>query len=398
MDVTLLCRARTRAPRFVVAVMGAALVIPALTPATAAATLPVLHSKQRIVPDLGVLLPTPIEDPATPSPDDGPTMPASCSSPVPLPAADCVPPVTKITKRPVLVDGKTREKTAAFEFRAYEPDEAGNASASAVSGATFECQLKEPAKPTPTTWEACAPGTSYPTAVDGAYVFSVRARDAASPPNPDGSPETFAWSVDTAAPETTITSGPSAWVLANSATFRLASSEPTGSTFRCSLDGSGRYCSSGGAPVAFAPGTHTITAVAKDAVGNEDLTPASRTFTMPRDDKGLKHSTGWRQGKGSGYFLSTFSSTTRKGATLSASASRIKRVALIATVGRGFGVVQVYLGTKLLKQVSLAANRTAKKKVMPIATFPTATRGTVKVVVASAGKKVVVEGLGIASR
>ena len=71
----------------------------------------------------------------------------------------------------------------------------------------------------------------------------------------------------------------------------------------------------------------------------------------------------------------------------------------IAVPGRvkGFGTVKVMLGKKTLKKVSLAHKRNVKKKVIAIATFPTPVNGKVTVQVVSQGKKVVVEGLGIAT-
>jgi hypothetical protein len=319
--------------------------------------------------------------------------PDPCTA-VPLPTCDTTAPVTKLTQKPTVVTGnKTKEKSATFAFKAYEPDEAGNATTTETTGATFECQLVGPGQTA--GYATCTTPTTYPTLADGQYTFSVRARDDATTPNVDASPESFTWTVDTTAPETSFTAGPGTWVLARSASFGLGSTEP-GSSFRCALDGSGRYCGSS-ASVSFASGTHTVTAFAKDAVGNEDASPAARTFTMPLDDRDLARSSGWKQGKGAGYFLKTFSSTTKKGAAVRTSATGIRKVALVVTKGKGFGTVEVYLGKTLLKKVSLAASTTRKKKLVKVASFATATSGTVKVVVVSRNKKVVIEGLGIAT-
>ncbi|MGZ5416775.1 MAG: InlB B-repeat-containing protein [Nocardioides sp.] len=322
-------------------------------------------------------------------------LPDPCGS-VPLPTCDTTPPVTSITQKPTVVTGnRTKEKAASFGFKAFEPDENGTATATETENATFECQLVGPGQTSGFT--ACTTPKVYQNLVDGQYTFSVRALDDAATPNTDETPETFTWTVDTTAPQTSITSGPSTWVLAGRATFGLSSTEP-GSTFRCTLDDSGRICGSSGGTVSFAPGTHTFAAFARDAVGNDDVTAATRTFTMPLNNKDLNHSRGWKKGKGSGHFLSTYSSTTKKGAALSTSSSAIKQVALVVTKGKGYGVVKVYLGTKLLKKVSLSAKRTRKAKLVKIASFPAVTSGKVKVVVASKNKKVVIEGLGIASR
>jgi hypothetical protein len=70
----------------------------------------------------------------------------------------------------------------------------------------------------------------------------------------------------------------------------------------------------------------------------------------------------------------------------------------VATKAPGHGTVKVYLGSTLLKQVDLQARVVAKSQVLPIAQFSTAQSGKVRVVVASQGKPVRVEGLGVATR
>lgn len=367
-----------RARRFVVALVSAVLVAPTLALAPAGAVTPARGETLDAGRPVTALLP------------EDPTLPDPCDSPVPVPGVDCVPPVTTITQKPAVVAGRTRGRAATFAFAAFE-DEAGT---TPDTTATFECRLAEPNEAVPTAYQVCTSPTAYGDLGDGQHTFAVRAVDEAG--NTDESPETFTWTVDTTAPETTITSGPGRWVLATSARFGLSSSE-AGSSFRCELDDFGRFCSPSGASVGFSAGTHTLTASAEDAVGNEDPTPASRTFTMPRDDRDLTRSSGWKQGKGTGYFLNTFTSTTKKGASLRTSAASVRSIALVVTKGRGHGVVKVYLGATLLKKVSLAADTTRKKQLVTIASFPTARTGRVTVLVASRNKQVVVEGLGIAT-
>ncbi|WP_163110787.1 hypothetical protein, partial [Acinetobacter baumannii] len=65
----------------------------------------------------------------------------------------------------------------------------------------FECRIDGGA------WAACTSPKSYTGLGDGAHTFDVRATDAAG--NVDASPATFGWTVDTAAPNTTITAQPS---------------------------------------------------------------------------------------------------------------------------------------------------------------------------------------------
>jgi N-acetylneuraminic acid mutarotase len=85
-----------------------------------------------------------------------------------------------------------------------------------------------------------------------------------------------------AAPQTTITRGPSGVTADLTPSFAFASSAP-GSTFGCSLDhGVARFssCRSG---VTFGPlvdGSYTFRVRATDASGHTDATPATRTFTV----------------------------------------------------------------------------------------------------------------------
>lgn len=86
--------------------------------------------------------------------------------------------------------------------------------------------------------------------------------------------------VDTQAPETTITSGPTGAVTAAAVSFAFSSSE-VGSTFECSLDG-GAYsaCTSPKAYPTIQSGAHTFRVRATDPSGNQDPSSAERSFEV----------------------------------------------------------------------------------------------------------------------
>ena len=169
---------------------------------------------------------------------------------------DTAAPDTTITSGPT---GTITTNSASFGFTS--PD----------AGATFECRLDTAA------YAACTSPQAYTSLADGEHTFSVRAKDAAG--NVDGSPATRTFTVDTAAPDTTITSGPTGTITTNSASFAFTS-EP-GATFECRLDNAAfAACTSPQAYTNLADGEHTFSVRAKDAAGNVDATPASRTFTV----------------------------------------------------------------------------------------------------------------------
>src|ERR671910_243423 len=101
--------------------------------------------------------------------------------------------------------------------------------------------------------------------------------------------EERAEAADTTPPNTTITSPPSGSVIGTTVTFGFTSSEP-GSTFQCKLvgrDATRTSCTSPKTYTNLTVGTaYTFKVWAKDAAGNIDSTPATRTFT-PSDGTAL---------------------------------------------------------------------------------------------------------------
>jgi hypothetical protein len=204
----------------------------------------------------------------------------------------------------------------------------------------------------------------------------------------DGCPE---------APSTTITGGPAdgSFSLQPTAAFVLGSGEAS-STLVCSLDdGAGTPCGPAYEASGLGQGTHHLRAWATDAAGSADPEGAGRTWAVPFNNTTLKHSKGWAKKKASGYYLRSYSQTTKKGRSLSRPVTDVRSIALVASKGKGFGQVKVFLGKQLLKKVSLSATKAKKKQLIDVASFPEARDGTVRIVVATAGKTVRIEGLGL---
>ncbi len=106
----------------------------------------------------------------------------------------------------------------------------------------------------------------------------MRATDAAG--NTDAPPAGFTWTIDTTAPNTTITAQPSDPSNSAAPDFSFTASEG-GSTFECSLDaGAFAACVSPKSYAGLADGSHTFEVRATDAAGNTDASPASFTWTI----------------------------------------------------------------------------------------------------------------------
>jgi len=170
-------------------------------------------------------------------------------------SVDTVAPDTTITSGPT---GVVNSGSATFEFTSTE---AGSFICSVDGGSEVSCS-------SPHT----VTGLS-----DGSHTFEVYAVDAAG--NADTSPASRTWTVDTTAPDTTITSGPSGLVASADATFEFTSNE-AGAVFDCSLDaGSFTACSSPHTYTGLPDGSHTFEVRARDAASNVDPTPASQVWT-----------------------------------------------------------------------------------------------------------------------
>jgi peptidoglycan/xylan/chitin deacetylase (PgdA/CDA1 family) len=170
---------------------------------------------------------------------------------------DATAPDTSITSGP---SGAVNSSSASFAFSASQP------------GASFECKLDAGA------WGACTSPKAYSLLSSGSHTFSVRAKDGLG--NVDATPATRTWTVDTSAPGTSITSGPTGTVSSTAASFAFSSTE-SGVTFECKLDsGAWAACSSPKAYSGLSNGSHTFSVRAKDAAGNVDPTPATRTWTV----------------------------------------------------------------------------------------------------------------------
>jgi uncharacterized repeat protein (TIGR02543 family) len=176
---------------------------------------------------------------------------------------DSVAPDTTIDAGP---SGLTRGTAPQFTFSASN------------AGSTFACKLDTPGGEG--SYAACSSPQAYTTTVNGPYTFSVRASHSGST---DPTPASRTFTVDTSAPDTTITGGPAGATKATTASVSFTA--PAGSTFECKLDtpaGPGSYaaCTSPRSYTTTVKGAYKFSVRATDPAGNIDPTPATRSFTV----------------------------------------------------------------------------------------------------------------------
>jgi len=178
---------------------------------------------------------------------------------------DTAAPTTTIDTNPAAIADSAKAK---FTFSGEDPGGSGIAS--------FQCRLDAGG------FGACSSPQEYSSLAEGAHSFEVRAIDKAG--NADGSPATFAWSVDTEAPDTTIESEPAALANTAAAKFTFSGDDAAGSgfaSFQCRLDAGGfGACSSPQEYSGLAEGAHSFEVRAIDKAGNVDPVPASYEWTI----------------------------------------------------------------------------------------------------------------------
>ena len=150
---------------------------------------------------------------------------------------------------------------------------------------TVECKLDGAPKTCP--FAAHNGSVTFTGLPEGPRNFEVTAF------SPNGNPSepaaSWSWVVDTVAPDTgfdaAVGPGEGALQTVSSETFKLASSEPTGATFECSLDDAAfAPCPSTVTVDGLAPGRHSFQARATDRAGNVDPTAVRRTWTIAIPD------------------------------------------------------------------------------------------------------------------
>ena len=198
------------------------------------------------------------------------------------------------------------------------------------------------------------------------------------------------------APDTAIVSGPGegSIVLSKRLTFGYASDASSGVSYVCTMDGRARACPVDEVTLKPTRRTHVFT-VAAEVDGVVDPTPATRTFTLPLNDRQLKRAgRGFSKSKKSAStYLGTYRQATRRGSTLKRTIKDAEGLALVASSGRKHGKVRIKLDGKLLQKINLKGPR-GVQQVISIRTGRTALSGTLTITTVNK-KRVRIEGLAI---
>jgi FG-GAP-like repeat len=169
------------------------------------------------------------------------------------------PPQTTLTATPAPL---SRDATPEFRFTANE------------RFSSFECRVGS------APFAGCASPRVLAALPDGTHRFDVRAVDPSRVPDP--SPASFLFTLDTTPPDSAIGAGPGAYTSDATPTFAISSPD-AGAALRCRLDAQPFAACPGSSFTASPPladGPHAFALMAVDAAGNEDPSPATRSFVV----------------------------------------------------------------------------------------------------------------------
>ena len=194
---------------------------------------------------------------------------------------------------------------------------------------------------------------------------------------------------------TTITSGPAdgSIVLKRKQTITYASSV-TPATFVCTVDDEPVSCDAAGLTDKFRAGTHVLTVAAVNAAGVADPTPATLTFTVPRNSSTFarKGKGAWDRKKDARAFSGKYLTSKRKGSELVTRVKKTDRIVVVfGKLPRG-GVARVFLGKERIGKIRFKG----KKAYSQLRTFrfDEAQKGKLRIVVAK-NKPVRIEGVAV---
>ncbi len=122
---------------------------------------------------------------------------------------------------------------------------------------------------------------------------------------------------------------------------------------------------------------------------------AETCTAIPLDDRSLGLSTGWSKRTGTAYYNNTYAYAKTLYAYATRTLVQARRIALVATTCSSCGTIRVYWNGRLINTVSLKSTTTVYRKVILLDTFSVVQKGTLKLVVATSGKNIYLDGVAI---
>ena len=138
--------------------------------------------------------------------------------------------------------------------------------------------------------------------------------------------------------------------------------------------------------------TYCVQTRARNRAGQLSAWTGGRCLARALDDRRLAASSGWKTRTGDAYYQDSFRTTKQKGATLTRTGVRVRRLGVVATTCPRCGKVAVLVDGRRVGTVNLkaAAYRRSQVRMLPAVKRE---RGTVTLRVASSGLMVQVDGL-----
>ncbi len=138
--------------------------------------------------------------------------------------------------------------------------------------------------------------------------------------------------------------------------------------------------------------TYCVSVRSRNRAGQLSSWTGGRCLTRAMDDRRLAASSGWKSRTGDAYLQDTYRTTKQKGATLSRSGARVRRVGVVATTCPNCGIVAVLVDGKRVGRINLSAPAFRRGQVKMLPAFKRQ-RATVTLKVFSSGKTVQIDGL-----
>jgi hypothetical protein len=145
-------------------------------------------------------------------------------------------------------------------------------------------------------------------------------------------------------------------------------------------------------------GTYCVSVRAYDRLTNRSRWSPDTCIARPLDDRAMSAGSLWHRMSGSGFYLSTYTSTKTFRAALTRGSERMYRVGIVATRCASCGKVRILIGGQSVGVIDLTASSPQRRRTLLLPAFTSLHTGTVSVRVITSGKTVQIDGLVVSQR